>query len=123
MPPESATLSPPSASAILPAAWRGPLGALAIVAALLIAVTAHSWSAMLHQWWNIDTYNHLLLVPFITAWLVGLKEEELAALTPQPFWPGLVGVAAALGPHNRSAGQREHCCGEHHRGEARTGAM
>ena len=96
MPPESATLPSAPASTSLPVAWRGPLGALALAAAVLIAVTAQSWGAMLHQWWNIDTYNHLLLVPFITAWLVGLKEDELAALTPQPFWPGLVGVAAAL---------------------------
>jgi len=97
MPPESATLPSPPASTSLPVAWRGPLGALALAAALLIAVTAQSWGAMLHQWWNIDTYNHLLLVPFITAWLVGLKEEELAVLTPQPFWLGLVGVTVALG--------------------------
>lgn len=51
---------------------------------------------MLHQWWNIDTYNHLLLVPFIIAWLVALKEDDLAVLTPQPFAPGLIGVGGAL---------------------------
>ena len=52
---------------------------------------------MLHQWWNIDTYNHLLLVPFITGWLVMLKAGELAKVTPRPFAPGLLLVAAALG--------------------------
>lgn len=97
MPPESAALPAPSASASLPAAWRGPLASLAIAVSVLIAVTAQSWGAMLHQWWNIDTYNHLLFVPFIAAWLVALKEEELAALTPQAFWPGLMLVALALG--------------------------
>ncbi|RNJ63112.1 MAG: exosortase A [Porphyrobacter sp. IPPAS B-1204] len=94
--PESAALTAPPASASIPAAWRTPLGALAAAVAALIAVTAQSWGAMLHQWWNIDTYSHLLLVPFITAWLVALKEDELAALVPQPFWPGLGLVAAAL---------------------------
>ena len=97
MPPETAALPAPPASASLPAAWRAPLGALAAAAAMLIIVAAQSWGAMLHQWWNIDTYNHLLLVPFIVGWLVALKEEELATLTPQTFWPGLALVAAALG--------------------------
>lgn len=94
--PDSPALASPPASASIPVAWRGPLGALAAAAVVLIAVTAQSWGAMLHQWWNIDTYSHLLLVPFITAWLVALKEEELGALTPQPFWPGLIAVGAAL---------------------------
>lgn len=97
MPPEAASLREPRTAASLPAAWRAPLGALAVSWLALVAVTAQSWSAMLHQWWNIDTYSHLALVPFIIAWLVALKEEELAVLVPRPFWPGLCGVAAALG--------------------------
>ena len=97
MPPETATLAPVPAAAGLPAAWRAPLAALALAAMALIALTADAWGAMLHQWWNIDTYNHLLLVPFIVAWLVALKERELASLAPQTFAPGLVAVAGALG--------------------------
>ena len=97
MPPETATLPAPPRASRIPAAWRGPLGALGVAATALIAVTAQSWGAMFHQWWNIDTYNHLLLVPFIAIWLVALKEDELAAMTPQAFWPGLGLVAAGLG--------------------------
>lgn len=98
MRPEAAALAAPSgARSRLPAAWRGPLAALGVAMAALIAVTSQSWGAMFHQWWNIDTYNHLLLVPFIIAWLVALKEDELAALAPRPFAPGLVAVAGALG--------------------------
>lgn len=97
MPPETAALSASPAATRLPAAWRAPLAALAASVLALIIVTAQSWGAMLHQWWNIDTYNHLMLVPFIIAWLVALKEGELARLTPQPFAPGLALVAAALG--------------------------
>lgn len=96
MPPEAAALPAPD-SARLPAAWRAPLAALGLSALALAGVTAGSWGAMLHQWWNIDTYSHLLLVPFIIAWLVALKEEALAGLAPKPFWPGLLAVAAALG--------------------------
>ncbi|MCX9147658.1 exosortase A [Erythrobacter sp. WG] len=95
MPPEAAAL-PAARHAALPAAWRAPLAGLALGVLALVAVTAGAWGAMLHQWWNIDTYNHLLLVPFIIAWLVGLKARELAALSPQPFWPALGAVAAGL---------------------------
>ncbi len=98
MPPEAAFLpASTTARARLPAAWRAPLGLLGMSLLALVAVTGASWAAMLHQWWNIDTYSHLLLVPFIIAWLVALKEDELAAVAPQPFWPGLLAVAAALG--------------------------
>ena len=101
MPPEAAA---PAAAAAetsgfdrIPAAWRAPLVALTAAWLALIAVTAASWGEMLHQWWNIDTYNHLLLVPFIAGWLVALKEDELADMVPKPFLPGLALVAAGLG--------------------------
>lgn len=101
MPPEPlapSAFGPVAATrAALPAAWRMPLAALLAAVLALGLVTAQAWGAMLHQWWIIDTYNHLMLVPFIIAWLVALKEDELAALTPAPFAPGLLAVAAALG--------------------------
>ncbi|MBA4009586.1 MAG: exosortase A [Erythrobacter sp.] len=96
MPPETAALPDPRAGLRIPAAWRAPLAALAVAMLALVLATISAWAAMAHQWWNIDTYNHLLLVPLITAWLVALKEEELARLAPQPFLPGLLGVAAGL---------------------------
>ncbi|MCM0001191.1 MAG: exosortase A [Erythrobacter sp.] len=96
MPPEAAALRTPRAAARLPVAWRAPLAALGAAALALVFASFDAWSEMAHQWWNIDTYSHLMLVPFIIAWLVALKEEELASLTPQPFLPGLVGVAASL---------------------------
>jgi exosortase A len=98
MPPENVALStrPAPHAGGLPAAWRAPLAALAAAVAALVLVTARAWGAMLHQWWNIDTYSHLVLVPFIIAWLVALKEEELAAIAPRAFRPGLVLVAAGL---------------------------
>jgi exosortase A len=74
-----------------------PLVALAGAALALVLVTASAWGQMLHQWWNIDTYNHLLLVPFIIGWLTALKLRELVRLVPRPFLPGLALVALALG--------------------------
>jgi len=99
MPPEPAVLglAAPAPLARIPTAWRSALVMLAAAMLALLAVTAQSWGEILHQWWNIDTYNHLLLVPFIIAWLVMLKAGELAQIVPRPFAPGLVLVAAALG--------------------------
>ena len=96
MPPETAALPTLRPGLRLPAAWRAPLAALALAGLALIIATLGAWAAMAHQWWNIDTYNHLLLVPLITAWLVALKEAELARLTPRPFRPALAGVALGL---------------------------
>jgi exosortase A len=98
MPPEPAALTAPdlAPAARMPAAWRSALTALGVAALVLVAVAAQSWGEILHQWWNIDTYNHLLLVPGIIGWLVMLKTGELAQVTPRPFAPGLVLVAAAL---------------------------
>jgi len=81
----------------LPQAWRRPLAILAVTACLLMAATAREWSEMFHQWWDIDTYNHILLVPLIAGWLVWLKSDELATMTPRAFAWGLAIVAAGLG--------------------------
>lgn len=69
-----------------------------LLATLLLGLTMQrEWGEMLHQWWNIDTYNHILLVPPIIAWLVVLKAKVLARIEPRPFLPGLILVAAGLG--------------------------
>lgn len=101
MPPEatSQTLGRanlPSLSA-LPQVWRLPLAALAMAAIVLIALTAREWGEMVHQWWNIDTYTHILLVPLIVGWLVWLKADQLAQMAPRACGWGLVLVAAGLG--------------------------
>ncbi len=77
--------------------WRNALIVLAVSAFAVIAVSAREWVEMLHQWWNIDTYTHVLLVPIIIGWLVYLKLEELAKIKPRAWLPGFVVVAAGLG--------------------------
>jgi exosortase A len=77
-------------------AWREPLGALAFASALLVLVCAREWGEMLHQWWAIDTYSHILLIPFIMGWLVATKRADLADIVPQAWLPGLGVVAAGL---------------------------
>jgi exosortase A len=73
----------------LPAAWRTPLLQLALGWAGLIALTWRDWAEMAHQWWDISTYNHILLILPILAWLVRLRWPELSRLAPRAWWPGL----------------------------------
>lgn len=81
----------------VPEAWRAPLGLLTLAVLLLALVSAREWGQMFHQWWNIDTYGHILLVPLILIWLVWLKADELAEIAPKPWLPGLGLVGAGLG--------------------------
>ncbi|MCL9981984.1 MAG: exosortase [Erythrobacter sp.] len=81
----------------MPAAWRSALMAFGVGVLAVMLLAAREWSEMAHQWWNIDTYNHLLLLPPIIAWLAHLKLGELARITPRAFWPGLLLLVAALG--------------------------
>jgi exosortase A len=73
------------------AAGRGHSAALlALGWAGLFAVTLREWSAMAHQWWNIDTYSHILLILPILAWLVWIRRDEVARVEAQGWWPGFL---------------------------------
>lgn len=78
------------------AAWRGAIGRVGLAWAALLALTYAEWREMAHQWWDIDTYNHILLVPAILAWLVWLRRREIARVKPQGWWPGLVWLGGGL---------------------------
>ena len=45
---------------------------------------------MAHQWWNIDTYSHILLILPILAWLVWIRRDEVARVEAQGWWPGFL---------------------------------
>lgn len=90
MPPEAALADKPEADwgralAVLGAAWLG-----------LFWVTFEQWAQMAHQWWNIDTYSHILLIPPIVAWLAWNRMAELAKLVPVGWLPGMAGVILGL---------------------------
>jgi exosortase A len=76
--------------------WRTALVRVGLAWSALFALTYAEWAEMAHQWWDIDTYNHVLLVPAILAWLVWLRREELAKIEPTAWWPGLAWVSGAL---------------------------
>ena len=80
----------------LPLVWRKPLVQLALVWLAVIALFRTDWAAMAGQWWNISTYNHVLLIPAIIAWLVWQRLGQLFRLQPATWWPGLALFAAAM---------------------------
>lgn len=94
MPPEDLAL--PGFGAARQSLWTASLAHLGLAWAVLFALTCTEWQEMAHQWWNIDTYAHVLLIPPILGWLVWLRKEELAKITPAAFWPGLAAVICAL---------------------------
>ena len=80
----------------IPAHWREACAPLALVWAVLVVAFLPDWLAMFDQWWNISTYNHVLLVPPILVWLVWLRAPQIAELRPKPCRWGLVAFAAAV---------------------------
>lgn len=76
--------------------WRAAGFRFALAWLALFALTIADWRAMAHQWWDIDTYSHILLIPPIIAWLVWIRRDELAKNAPQGWWPGLGWMALGL---------------------------
>ena len=77
-------------------AWSSRLVQLGLVWLLLFVVTFEEWAEMAHQWWNIDTYSHILLIPAIIAWLVWIKREQVASLVPEAWLPALAWFVAGF---------------------------
>lgn len=90
MPPEVLQLESAPAGAT---PWRDALVRLALVWVALILAFAGDWLMMAQHWWDSSTYNHILLVPPILAWLVSLRITELRKLVPVTWAPGLLIVA------------------------------
>lgn len=80
----------------IPVVWRGPLATLAVAWLAIVLLFLPDWGDMAHQWWDASTYNHILLVPPILAWLVMMRKQELLKLEPRAWWPGLIPFAGAL---------------------------
>ncbi|MGN3973125.1 exosortase A [Tsuneonella sp. SYSU-LHT278] len=93
MRPEVANAIPVSARS----ARNAGLTRLAAVWGALFGLTYPEWREMAHQWWDIDTYHHILLVPPILGWLVWLRRDELTRIVPDAWWPGLAWLAGGLG--------------------------
>lgn len=87
----------PDAPAELPAgAWRPVLIRIGGTWLALLLLFGADWWDMADHWWNSSTYNHMLLIPAIVAWLVWQRVPELLKLRPGTAWiPGMALFAAA----------------------------
>lgn len=95
MPPDSPALTAPIA-APLAGRWPIALVCLATAGSVLIALMFAEWQEMAHQWWDIDTYAHILLIPPILAWLIWVRRTELLKIVPVAWGPGLAVTALGL---------------------------
>ncbi|WP_156842416.1 exosortase A [Novosphingobium aquimarinum] len=75
--------------------WRAGIMRLALAWALLLAVFWSDWRAMAGQWWDSSTYNHVLLVPAILAWLVAQRWPDLVRLEPRTAMAALIPAGSA----------------------------
>ena len=72
------------------AAWPRHLGALVIVAAVLLALFSADLGDMAAIWWTNTTFGHCLFIGPVVAWLVWQRRAELARLEPVAWMPGLL---------------------------------
>ncbi|HEX8192471.1 MAG TPA: exosortase A [Allosphingosinicella sp.] len=75
------------------ALWRSHLTALAAVTAAILLLFHRDAAHMAAIWWTSSTFNHVLLIPPILAWLVWQRRDELAALTPSAWRLPLAALA------------------------------
>ena len=75
--------------------WKLHLTCLAAAWAALIILFFSDASDIVGIWWNSSTFNHCLLILPIIIWVVIRRKEEVAAITPHYFAPGLLYMALA----------------------------
>lgn len=75
------------------APWPRHVGALAIVATLLLALFATDVGDLTRIWWTSTTFGHCLFIGPVIAWLAWQRRAELAQVRPIAWWPGLLVVA------------------------------
>ena len=81
----------------LPAHWRRPLALLALMWAAIAALFARDIAHMVSIWWGSSTYNHIILIPLLIAWLVAERARLLVPLAPRPWAAGALALALAAG--------------------------
>jgi exosortase A len=71
-------------------AWRNHLVVLGAAAAAILLLFARDAVDMARLWWTSTTFNHCFLVVPIILWLVWQRLDDLKALAPRAWAPGLV---------------------------------
>lgn len=75
--------------------WQRSLLLLGGLIVLLILAQWPVSSDLVSVWWRSKTFNHCVLIPIISLWLVYERKKELATLAPQPSNWGFVLLAFA----------------------------
>lgn len=81
--------------ALVPAQWRAPLLAVALVWAWLLFLFRDTGAGMVSIWMRSETFTHGFFVPPLALWLIWRQRARLWALTPRPMPWVLVLLAAA----------------------------
>ncbi|HKR16788.1 exosortase A [Rhizorhapis sp.] len=79
---------------VIRAGWPRQLVLLGVAWFACLWIYQDDARAMVSIWWSSSSYGHCLLIPLIIAWLVQQRAAELKLLTPMPWWPGLLWIAA-----------------------------
>ncbi|WP_018874161.1 exosortase A [Thioalkalivibrio sp. ALJ1] len=73
--------------------WWWPLAVLALLLAITLLVFQPTYASMVDTWSRSETFTHGFLIVPIVLFLVWLKRDELAGLTPQPNAWALIPMA------------------------------
>ena len=94
--PDTLTTPLPLSPTVQSSHWRQSMILLALTWCALILAFLYDWLAMLGQWWNSSTYNHVLLAPAIVGWLIWHRRGAVSQLNPAPWRWGLLALGAAV---------------------------
>lgn len=75
------------------ARWQPHLIALALATVVILGIFHRDALDMAVIWWNASTFTHCLFIIPIVAWLVWQRWDEVSALSPRGWAPGLAFVA------------------------------
>lgn len=75
--------------------WRAALWRLAALSLFVLALFWRDAADMARIWWDVSTYNHVLLIPPIIAWLVSQRMAVLREVEPRAWLLPLGWVAGA----------------------------
>jgi exosortase A len=77
--------------------WRSA-GLASVIGSLAIVVLFGDTSLrLLDIWLTSPTYNHGLLIPAVSAWLISERQRELSEIPPEPAFLGLLALCLAAG--------------------------
>lgn len=75
--------------------FRRPALVLAVLISALIGLHLNAFGSMFEIWWNAKTFNHCLLIPFISAYLIYQNRAHWSLLPPVPSAAGFALLAVS----------------------------